>query len=314
MNIFRVLFFLLFLGGTIHVNAQQDAHYSQYMFNGLLINPAMAGSKSAISGALFAKRQWVNFEGAPSFQSLSLHAPLNHNRVGLGLIVLCESIFAENFLTFGTCYSYKINLRQGLLAFGLQAGFKQYHFNPDEFEIKDAEDKVLSDKQSSINPDLGSGLYYQKKKYYVGISIQHMIPSSKKSLYKLSSHYYFTAARKFNLNPKLELIPSTLLKTVKGTDPQLDLTCHLKHTSVGWVGASWRTSEAASVQAGISLESIFPKLHQSMKIGYAYDFTLTGLNSLLGDSHEVMLIWDIRIPEKLSKIEKRAPSVSPLFF
>lgn len=294
--------------------AQQDAHYSQYMFNGLLINPAMAGSKDAISGALFSRRQWIGMNGAPDYQSVSVHAPFSYNRIGAGMMVLRESIFSEDFLTLGICGSYKINLRQGWFSFGLQGGFKQYRFNPENLEVKDADDKVLLDKSGSLNPDFGTGIYYQKRKYYVGISAQHLIPSASASIFKMRMHVYVTGAYRVSLSEKLNLIPSTMIKVVEGIRPQIDLTCHLKYKENFWGGLSWRSSDAAALQAGISLESIFPRLHQSMKVGYAYDFNITKISNVLGDSHEIMLIWDLRIPEKLSKIKNRVPSVSPLFF
>jgi type IX secretion system PorP/SprF family membrane protein len=294
--------------------AQQDAHYSQYMFNGLLINPAMAGSKDAISGSVFSRRQWIGMNGAPDYQSVSVHAPFSYNRIGAGMIILRESIFSEDFLTLGFCGSYKINLRQGWLSFGMQGGFKQYRFNPDNLEVKDGNDKVLLDKSGSLNPDFGAGVYYQKKKYYIGISAQHLIPSASTSIFRMRMHGYLTGAYKITLTDKVNLIPSAMVKAVTGISPQLDLTCHLKFKESFWGGISWRSSDAAAIQAGLSLESIFPRLHQSMKLGYAYDFNITKISKVLGDSHEIMLIWDLRIPEKLSKIKNRVPSVSPLFF
>ncbi|MCU0429481.1 MAG: type IX secretion system membrane protein PorP/SprF [Cytophagaceae bacterium] len=310
-NVYYLFFFSILASNLL---AQQDAHYSQYMFNGLLINPAMAGSKDAISGAIYHRSQWSQADEAPTYQSFSVHAPFSYQRIGIGFIFLKEKVFETSIQTLGLSASYKINVRKGWMSFGLQGGLRRFQQQFNDLQIKDADDPVLSDQRTGTTPDLGSGVFYQNKKWYAGLSTQHLLPWQPAAGFQLRPHLYGTLARKFKLSPTLTLIPSTLLKWVNGSVVQADISTHIKFKEVAWGGISWRSSEALAWQMGLALEGIFPTMHQSVKIGYAYDAHTGMLASRLGNSHELMLIWDLKIPEKISAIRKRVPSVSPLFF
>ena len=50
------------LASTFYAVAQQDAQYSQYMFNSLVINPAYAGSKEVTNANVLYRTQWVGLD------------------------------------------------------------------------------------------------------------------------------------------------------------------------------------------------------------------------------------------------------------
>src|SRR5689334_22219284 len=104
---------------AVAASAQQDAGFSQYFFNQLYINPAYAGSRDALSGTLVYRSQWVNLPGAPTTQTLTLHAPVPHTRAGVGLQVYHDSYGPLSNTGIQASYSYYIPLGEYRLAFGI---------------------------------------------------------------------------------------------------------------------------------------------------------------------------------------------------
>jgi type IX secretion system PorP/SprF family membrane protein len=295
-------------------SAQQDAYFSQYMFNTLIINPAYAGSKNTFSSVLYHKQQWNNFDGAPTSQSFSVQGPFDYNRIGLGLNIQNEYAYATHTLNASLNYAYKINFHKGILSFGLYGGLKQFDFNPNRLLIQDLDDPLLQGKTSGISPDFGSGIYYSSKKYYTGFSATHLLQTEIKDIYKLRRHYYWTGAAKYKLSEAFTLIPSFLIKMTEASILQIDVTSHLKYKNICWAGISYRNPESFSIQSGISLYDILPTLNKKVFIGYAYDFFARGLAQSIGNTHEIMLQMDFKISDKINKLEQKRTSVSPLFF
>ena len=87
-----LLSLLLLPGISYRLAAQQNIVYSQYIYNGLLINPAYAGSHVQLSATLSYRNQWVNFEGAPQTATLGVHTAMNKSKVGLGLLATSDKI------------------------------------------------------------------------------------------------------------------------------------------------------------------------------------------------------------------------------
>src|SRR5665647_472340 len=94
--------------------------YSQYLQNGLMINPAYAGSRGALSAFLSYRMQWMGTKGSPVIQSVSLHTPMKNDKVALGIMAqFMQFGFTKSTSIYGN-YAYHIRLGKGKLSFGLK--------------------------------------------------------------------------------------------------------------------------------------------------------------------------------------------------
>lgn len=165
--------FIFFTSGL----AQQDPMFTKYMFNSLVFNPAYAGAKDHLSATLLHRDQWWGLEGAPKTQSLTIHSPLESGKVGLGLSVINDQIGPTNTLSAMASYAYRIQLNEGKLALGLQAGVMNYRSDFNKLSIDNPDVAFMDDMTPNMwLPNVGAGVhYYIPNKFYVGVSVPHLL-------------------------------------------------------------------------------------------------------------------------------------------
>jgi len=298
----RWLFILLISYFYHSATAQQDPMYSNYMFNTLAINPAYAGSREALNATALYRTQWLGgVEGAPVTQTISLHAPLKNEKVGLGLNISNDKIAVQSNLNIQLCYSYIINIGAGKLALGLQAGAIRYTSDYSKITFTNAIDENLT--MSSINkiyPSFGAGLYFHSDKVFVGFSAPRISAFQSNSFQEvqLLPHYFANCGVNINLGESLIFRPSTLVKLVSGAPLQADLNTTFIYKNLLGLGASYRTTESLIGLIQLHLGKI--------KIGYAYDYGLGALSKLSSGSHEIAITFETVLTK--DKV------VSPRFF
>jgi type IX secretion system PorP/SprF family membrane protein len=169
----RIFILSLLLLTIIGIKAQQNAMYTHYSFNTLAINPAYAGSRDALTVTGLHRSMWVGFPGAPITQTLTAHAPVFNNKVGLGLSVVSDRIGPTKQTSFSADYAYKINFDKGrVFAFGLKGGLGFLTNDLASLNPNDANDPAYQKNyKSELLPIFGFGLYYSTPKYYLGVSI-----------------------------------------------------------------------------------------------------------------------------------------------
>lgn len=276
------------------LSAQQDPMVSQYMFNGLFLNPAYAGSHKFYNATALYRKQWVNFDGAPTTQVIGVDGPLKGKNVGLGLIAANDVIGVSRQTDLYANYSYHLNLGPGKLAMGLRAGASYYKARLSDLHIWDENDQVFkSDINGEFLPNFGFGLYFYDKKYFVGFSAPHLVNyKPRTTLYvnktdapQLIRHYYFNAGYVFDKNENVIFKPSVLVKYVENAPIQADFNLNVLLHKLVWVGGSYRT--------GDSFVAIFElQATKKFRIGYAYDITTNNLRKYSNGSHEFMLAYD----------------------
>jgi type IX secretion system PorP/SprF family membrane protein len=267
--------------------SQQQVMFTQYMFNGLAINPAYAGSHETISLTALAREQWTGIEGAPSTQTFSIHSPIKKQRMSLGLLLLHDRIGVTDQTGVYGSYAYRIPISdRGLLSFGLQGGFSFYKAN---FSQISPTDPVFANGDvREIQPNIGFGLYYNTEKFFIGASAPQLIETqfdknNTDSDSKLLRHYFLTAGYVFELSPSLKLKPSGLIKYVDGAPLEIDLNANLLINEIIWVGFSWRSFD--SVDLILQLQ-----ITDQLQFGYSYDIATTSdIRRVDGGSHEVTL-------------------------
>lgn len=291
----KTLTLLAFLmaGGSLY--GQQDPMVSQYMFNGLFINPAYAGSHPYFSSTLSFRKQWVNFEGAPQTAIAAVEGPLTRQNMGLGLIVMNDQIGVTRQNDVYANYSYHIKLNKtAKLSLGLRAGVSQYKAELTSLQVWDTDDQVFtSNIASRMIPKFGFGAYVYDQKWYAGFSIPTLIAYQKDKTFNLdvnkssfvNRHYYLTGGLVIEANEKIKLKPSMLVKYLPNAPLQIDLNFSVLFQETIWTGISYRTGDAI-------LGIIEYQANNRFRVAYAYDLTLSRLRKYNAGSHEIMIGFD----------------------
>jgi len=285
-----VLCFLL----RFSLSAQQDIMVSQYMFNGLLLNPAYAGSHKYISSSLLHRTQWAGLEGAPKTSILAVEGPFNNEKMGLGLIVSNDHIGVTDQTDLYANYSYHLKLGEGKLAFGIKAGVSRYTYKFDDLVIWDNNDQVfVGNRSTAWLPKFGTGLYYYAERWYAGISVPSLVAYDPDSNFGMNvnrtsfvrRHYYAVSGYVFDLNSSFKLKPSILLKYVPAAPLEADLNVNLLYRDQLWFGVSYRTNDAFTAMIEYQTNSRF-------RVGYAYDYTTSKIRNYSSGTHEIMIGYD----------------------
>ena len=274
------------------VYGQQQAMFTQYMFNGLAINPAYAGSQESLSLTALARQQWTGLEGSPSTQTFSAHSPIKNERIALGALFVNDKIGLVRQTGFQACYAYRIQMRKGTVSLGLQGGFTDYRSEFSTLFVRNPNDPNFNDNDvNQFLPNVGTGAYYYNDRWYVGFSVPQLMSNyyTRENGGKLFStvlqvrHYFLTAGYVLDINPSLKLKPSVLLKAVEGAPLALDLNANLLLKKVVWLGLSYRSFQSLGTLLELQLTDQF-------RFGYAYDFALSSQQKGLNyGSHELML-------------------------
>lgn len=275
--------------------AQQDIQISQYMFNGLFLNPAYAGSHKYVSSSLLHRTQWVNFSGAPKTMLFAVDGllPGKSENMGAGLILSNDRIGATEQTDIYANYAYQLKFKTGKLAFGLKAGVSNYILKSDKLIYWDSNDEVFSGKKTAWLPKFGFGAYYFSEKWYAGLSIPTLLAYDSKSNFSfdvnqatfLQRHYYLYGGYVFKLNDMFKLKPSSMIKYLPAAPVEVDINMNLLYKDMIWLGASYRTGDAVVLMIEYQTNTRF-------RVGYAYDITTTKIRKYSSGTHEIMIGYD----------------------
>ncbi len=285
--IFTVLLCLL-LAKTNSSNAQQKAMFTQYMFNGLVVNPAYSAIDESLNITALARQQWVGFKGAPNTQTLTVHSPIKQSNTSAGIILMRDQIgevINENG-AFATL-AHRVQVREGTyLALGVNGGISKY---VGEYSLTGsasaATDPVFAD-QNSMRGNFGVGLMLFSDKFYAGISSPFFYyrdlggEAPSETAYK--PHYLMQGGYLVNLGPDLKFKPNVLVKYVSGSPVQVDVNANFLLKETIWLGGSVRSMDSFDVLAELQLTP-------NIQLGYSYDFTTSRLAKVEKGSHEIVL-------------------------
>ena len=275
----------LFVAGSSQ--GQQQATYAQYMFNGLAINPAYAGSHQALSVSFLQRFQNVGMPGAPTTQSLSIHTPLNNERVALGLLLVHDKISVINQTGINGIYAYRLPLKKhATLSFGLQAGISTYSAKYSQLTTYQPDLVFLQDVYQT-RPNMGFGVYYSNDKGYAGVSMPHLMNNifdhgSNFETVHQSMPIIVTGGYVFKLNWLLKLKPNFLFKVVDQRIVEFDVNANLLIDEVLWIGASYQMSKAVNWLVEFQVTEQF-------RLGYSYTTSFGPIAQAELGSHEILV-------------------------
>lgn len=296
----RIQIIIIFLSIiTLSVNAQQDAQFTQYMYNMSVINPAYTtGDIGAVNLGLLHRTQWTSVTGAPKTSTFFAHTPIN-DKIEVGISFVNDNIgdvVKENNI-FGD-FAYKLDLEEhGNISFGLKAGVTFYDVDFNGFNLESGDVSTDSNFANPIHKsylNIGTGVYYNTDNYYVGLSIPNILKSKhldqNNGQYQgvENSHVFLTGGYVFDINEEFRLKPAFMTKFVKGAPISLDITANVLYQERFELGVGYRINDAFSVLANF-------KANDELRIGYAYDSTISNLGPFSSGSHEIVILYDFDI-------------------
>lgn len=289
-----VLFFFLL---PLLSFAQQDAQYSMYMFNGMAINPAYAGSLEGLSASALYRLQWAGIEGAPRTIFANVHKPFMDHKIGAGLTVVNDQVGVMDRTALSLAGSYHLEFPTFRVALGIQGTYSQYSVGLGgvQHSLDGSADPTFATniKQSTIN--FGAGAFAYAENWYAGISAPHIMRNllseelinTTNSSYEVP-HFFAQAGYIYAVNPMLDIKPNILLKNTPNAPMNVDINLNAYYRKMIGVGVGYRTSQALIAMLECSPIPNF-------RFAYAYDYTLSNLNTYAGATHEIMLRYDMGV-------------------
>lgn len=282
--------YILFLFCFVSVCAQQEPHYTQYMYNMNIVNPAyMINTPGLIEVGGLYRTQWVGIEGAPKTGNIFANIPLN-DKIEFSLNFLNDEI-GENIKqtenVFNIDAAYKIKLTESLnMSFGMKVGFD--HLSTNTFQSNVNDDLFIQQNENQTILNIGAGVFLFQENYYVGLSSPNLLPNrldvNDELSYKNDLHLFLIGGYVFDITDNLKFKPSTVIKQVVGSPLSFDLSANALFMDKFELGMSYRYQDAVSAMAGI-------EVFQGLRFGYAYDFSTNELNDFNSGSHEIILTY-----------------------
>lgn len=288
----KTLLFSFVLVLTSMLNyAQQDAQFTQYMYNTITINPAYAGSRGALSIFALHRTQWVGLDGAPVTNTFSMNTPLNESNLGLGISIVNDKIGPTQENTISADVSYSIHTSETFkLSFGMKATANLFSLDVNKLNPVD-NDPSLHDFNNKFTPNIGAGIYLHSDKAYVGFSVPNFIETNRYNdnevaIFKEKINYYLMGGYVFTISNDIQFKPAGLLKLVQGAPLQADISANFMFIEKLTIGIAYRWNAAMSGMVGFQIS-------EGLHIGYGYDLETTNLDRYNSGSHEVFLRYEL---------------------
>lgn len=316
-NFLKFGFFLILFLSAGYVRAQQDAQFTQYMFNGMFYNPAFAGKESGYRFSALHRSQWAGYTtssgqgGAPTTQLITAEGRLDSKNIGYGLSIVNDQIGATGNLEVNVKGSYHKKIKRATLSIGGYVGMFSSSLDYGELIVINPEPNLpQSGKESQMVLDFGAGILYDRSNYYFGLSTKHLNQPTfdfGDATYsnQLKNHSYFLFGYRIRPIGQLRIEPSLLIKTVSFNNFSYDVSVMATHQNKINAGIAYRGEESLSLILGYSLLR-----DSSLKLGYAFDLVTIGVEAKSPASHELMLRY---VLPNSSRVVERVIQRTPRF-
>jgi len=297
------------------VSAQQDAQYTQYMFNTMSVNPAYAGSRGQLSIAALYRSQWVGLDGAPKSQTLNLHSPIRNSQLGYGISIVNDEIgngvVQETYFDAVLSYTVDVSL-EGKLSFGLKAGGNLLNLDFQGLRNFDVEPVSVDNIENKFSPNVGVGVYYHTNSFYAGLSAPNLLQTdyfdnnqrdanSVQFLSKERINFYLITGYVFDIGGNTKFKPALLTKVVGGAPLQIDFSGSFLFNDKFSIGAAYRWDAAVSAMFGFQIS-------EQLMLGLAYDRETTDLGGTQFNDGSFEVFLRFELVKSFNRL------VSPRFF
>tara|TARA_B110000444_G_C18818186_1_gene586266 strand:+ start:1114 stop:2037 length:924 start_codon:yes stop_codon:yes gene_type:complete len=276
--------------------AQQRSTTTTYPYNGLLINPAYAGSLNLLSVIAVHRKQWINVEGAPTYTALSANSSFASNRIGLGVFASKASqSITDDYSLYGS-YAYKINTSIGILAMGLQGGFNQRTTDYERLNLLST-DPLMQGAPTRFSPNFGTGIYLANPVYYIGASVPYIVENIVLQNSELTNsdnlsiekrHYYLSGGFIYPINDHLKISPGFLLKAQEAIPLSWNANVNIIVDEIAYIGLNYRNVGDFGILGQLVL-------NENLRVGYAYDINTSAVRINTSGSHEIFVNYRIKL-------------------
>jgi type IX secretion system PorP/SprF family membrane protein len=278
------------------VAAQQDALFTQFFSNQLILNPAYAGSRDAISMTAFYRNQWAGFPGAPKTETISLHAPIFKGSSGAGVTMQHDQVGITTNSILNGSYAYRIDLGKARLGLGINGELRLQQIDWAAANPLDPMDpSIFYTNRSLFLPNVGAGIFLDAEHYFLGLSIPRMLQTelnyapagnTAEHLAQLKRHFYLSGGLAVRLTESLMFRPQVLVKYVANAPLQVDVNLGFVMKDKIWLGGTFRTEDSMDFFLQYSINS-------KLRFGYAFDYAFTPLSNYNKGTHELMMGLDL---------------------
>jgi type IX secretion system PorP/SprF family membrane protein len=278
----RILLWIMLV--PIFCQAQQDPIYSQYLLNPFVLNPAYAGLNNNLNAMVGYRVQWAGFEGQPNTFNGSVHSSFRENKIGAGLLFINDKIGNITNTEVNAAVAYKINLKESVFSFALQAGFQNYSTDNSELNIYDPSDYAFLGGERGSRINFGVGAIIKSERYVVGLSVPRLLPTTFKNggqefqLY--DQHYYLMGSYIYFLNENIRLKPSILFRGVSGAPASVDLAFNINLNQVHTAGIFTRNLKTY----GLLFQTL---LKEKYRFGYVFEVPTNQSVGVKFTTHEI---------------------------
>ena len=318
-TILQLVIFVLLVQTTV---AQQKPHYTQYILNNYILNPALSGIENYTDVKLSGRRQWVGLEGAPQTFYVSVHGPIgkkdykttatsfnvpgenprgkaywenytaseSHHGVGFFMVNDRTGLFSRFQADVSYAYHIGLSPRTNMSA-GFSGGVSKLSYNRSKATAVDPNDPALGNnsEQYKLAPDLNAGIWIYSADYFIGIAAQQLVPgrvsfTGNTEGFSQVVHLFTTAGYRLGINDDVNLLPSVMIKYLPSAAlaPQFDLNLKCQYRDLLWIGGSYRVKDGYAAMLGLNVANSF-------NIGYSYDISTTRLNTVSRGTHEMII-------------------------
>ncbi len=320
-NLFSLL---LVMGVMLHSTAQQRPHYTQYIINPYILNPALTGIENYTDIKLSYRNQWVGFPGAPQTIYATVHAPIGKQDYrtsptsfdvpgenprgksyweeytaaephhGAGVSIVNYKTGYINRFNATASYAYHLGLSPTLnLSAGFAAGISGINIDAAKIELANPVDPAVGGFTSElrkIKPELSAGLWLYSDRFFAGLSAQQIIPQKislvSNDLYRstLVPHFFATTGYRFLASDDVNVLPSVMLRYIPGMPAFVDVNVKAQYQDRFWIGGNYRINEGFAALAGINVSNVF-------NVSYSYDVNNSKylLQYMQRGTHEIVI-------------------------
>ena len=285
----RVFFILIALLAVSFSQGQLVQQFTQYRLSGFAFNPAFAGSDDLFNVMATHRTQWSGIDDAPRTYFLGLHAPSANRKMGFGGTIFTDVAGPTRRTGVQGAYSYRLKVNDNSeVALGVSFGITQFAIDGTQITLREQNDQALMNMmQSEIKPDASFGALWYSDRFFVGLSATQLL-NNELTLFqgdtegRMAIHYFLTGGYRFSVSEMFDIEPFALIKYVSPLEPQADISARAIYNGNLWLGATYRTSDAAAVFAGYEIMDY-------LTLGYSIDFTTSELRNYSNGTHEIYL-------------------------
>lgn len=269
---------------------QQLPQYTQYMMNDFSLNPSIAGTQPYFEAKNDDRYQWVGITDAPQTYMLTFDGPLTEKHIGIGAYLYSDITGPTRRTGFTASYSYHMKINEWLNAsLGLSTGIQQFAVDGSQINLAEPGDPALTTNlESVLVPDIGFGFYLYGDNFYFGASVPQIIESHLQltsfsdAESQLATHYYATAGYKYTINSNFAIQPTLVFQYVSPVPPMLDIGVRGIYLNKAWLGAGYRTGDAAYALIGYTYQ-------ENLTFGYSYDYPVTDIRKYTFGTNEIFI-------------------------